>query len=130
MKLQCTEPGCGTLIQTAISDTEIAPRLMAQHVERQHGSIESRHSKTLAKCREAFGSIVAGAKIAKSQARILHNEVSDLLKMPYVAEEMKNVSHLDTDGGKAIPVHQDVPPAEPGGDISSDIERSREDSDA
>ncbi len=79
MKLTCKEPGCGTVIQTAIEDTATAHKLMDEHVASQHGTVEEMHRKTLEACLKAFSAHAMGAKLSLVDAVTLHNQVADLL---------------------------------------------------
>lgn len=83
MKLQCKEPGCGTVIQTSATDDGLlAKSLLEKHVEVQHGSLEARQSKTLSKCYTILTALSLGHKISRDDAKQAAGEVSDLLKIP------------------------------------------------
>lgn len=98
MKAQCPEKGCGSWIQT--EDKATLDALLADHVEKNHGSVEQRHMKTLKKLREEIGNVLAGTRMSKSKARELYNEVSDLLKAPRAQEEI-----IDA-GNSSVSVHE------------------------
>jgi hypothetical protein len=128
MRIPCKEPGCGTTIQTSAEDTTLAPQLMAKHVAELHGSIEARHTKVLTACLAAFASVANGQKMQKTQARTLYNQISDLLKIPHLPEEVKEnatvvpapSSSSPGVGDEAIPSREDVLAAKRLGNGKSD----------
>jgi hypothetical protein len=87
IKLKCTEAGCGAVIQMADSEGERLAARMAEHIVREHGSLELKHTKTLEACHSAFFTILSGGKVSGKQARQLHDAVSDLLSKPHAIAE-------------------------------------------
>ena len=112
MRIKCTEAGCGTIIQTGGEDRALAESKMAQHVAEHHGSVEARHTKVLTACLAAFASVANGQKMQKTEARTLYNQISDLLKIPRLPEEVQNAASVpapssDSPGSGGETVHSD-----------------------
>ncbi len=84
MKVTCKE--CKTVIQMADSENvaAILADLLAAHIRKEHESVEVRHAKTLEACRSAFFVLMSGGKIIPKHAKQLHDQVSDLLKVPHI----------------------------------------------
>jgi hypothetical protein len=89
MKLRCDK--CGA--QFDGPDGIVAGRLR-QHEEREHGSVEARHTATLTKCLAVIQSCMVGQKTPKFELRQIHNEISDLLKVPRAPEEITSATPI------------------------------------
>lgn len=128
MKAQCPEQGCGSWIQT--EDKATLDALLADHVEKNHGSVEQRHAKTLKKLREEIGNVLAGTRMAKSKARELYNEVSDLLKAPRAQEEIIDAGNSSVSVHETLHVDSQSSAIENGGDVPATERGIREETGA